>query len=92
MSRPLLGQVSYVTTHLTVLVVSVILLAAFSVQFRDGEFPCPLCILQRMAMILAVVGPLQMILMGHRHKVIDSEMFATGWGMTVLAALLGGVS
>lgn len=89
MSHRYLRQASYITAHLTVLVVSCVLLGAFGVQFIEGEFPCPLCILQRMAMILAVLGPAWMIAAGDRRKSIGSEEFATAFGMTVLAALLG---
>ena len=89
MSSQALRHVSYITTHLTVLVVSCVLLGAFGVQFLAGEFPCPLCILQRMAMILAVLGPVWMIAIGHRRKTIEPAVFTTAFGMTVLGALLG---
>lgn len=89
MNHRYLRQASYITAHLTVLVVSCVLLGAFGVQFIDGEFPCPLCILQRMAMILAALGPAWMIAAGDRRKIIGSEVFTTAFGMTVLAALLG---
>ncbi|MCH2171973.1 disulfide bond formation protein B [Myxococcota bacterium] len=89
MSRSLLGEFSYVSTHLVVLVVSCILIAAFGVQFFEDEMPCPLCILQRMAMMLAVVGPVHVIVKSHRHRVIESEWFASAWGMTVLGSVLG---
>lgn len=80
---------SYVTAHLTVLVVSGVLLGSFGVQFILGEFPCPLCYLQRMAMILAVLGPAMMIAIGHRKGMIEPAVFTTAFGMTVLASLLG---
>lgn len=89
MSSQALRHVSYITTHLTVLVVSCVLLGAFGVQFLAGEFPCPLCILQRMAMILAVLGPVWMIAIGHRRKTIEPAVFTTAFGMTVLGAILG---
>jgi disulfide bond formation protein DsbB len=36
---------------LFVLAVCAILLGAFAVQFLFGELPCPLCLLQRLALI-----------------------------------------
>lgn len=89
MSSQVLRHLSYVTSHLTVLVVTCVLLGAFGVQFIEGEFPCPLCILQRMAMILAVLGPAWMIAIGHRRGTIEPAVFTTAFGMTVLGALLG---
>ena len=80
---------SYITAHLTVLVVSVVILSAFYVQFVGKEFPCPLCYLQRMAMILAVLGPARMIAVGQRKGQIGGFVFTTGFGMTVLSSILG---
>ncbi len=80
---------SYITAHLTVLVVSGVILGAFFVQFVGKEYPCPLCYLQRMAMILAVLGPARMIAIGHRKGKIGGYAFTTGFGMTVLASILG---
>lgn len=90
MSQTFLRHLSYVTAHLTVIVVSVVLLGAFSVQFFMDEFPCPLCISIRMAMILAVLGPAWMIGVGHRRQRIDADLFTSAFGMTVLGAVLGG--
>jgi disulfide bond formation protein DsbB len=85
----LLRHVSYITAHLTVLVVTAVLIGAFVVQFAAGEFPCPLCILQRMAMMLAALGPAWMIAVGHRHSRVDPRDFTCAFGMTVLGAILG---
>lgn len=90
MNPTFLRHLSYATAHFTIVVVSCVLLGAFSVQFVLGEHPCPLCILQRMAMILAVMGPAWMIAVGHRHQRIDADLFTTAFGMTVLGSVLGG--
>ena len=89
MNSSWIRHVSYVTAHLTVLVVSCVILGAFSVQFIGKECPCPLCYLQRMAMILAVLGPARMIAIGHRKKHIGPYTFSTAFGMTVVASILG---
>jgi disulfide bond formation protein DsbB len=88
-SATFLRHLSYITAHLTVLVVTAVLLGAFSVQFLAGEFPCPLCILQRMAMMLAVSGPVWMIAVGHRQGRVDPNAFTAAFGMTVLGSILG---
>ncbi len=82
-------QASYVTAHLAILVVSCVLLGAFGVQFIGQEYPCPLCILQRMAMILAVAGLAQMIAMGNRKGQIEPAEFTTAFGLMVLGSVLG---
>lgn len=89
MNSAWIRHTSYVTAHLTVLVVSGVLLGAFGVQSIAGEFPCPLCYLQRMAMILAVLGPARMIAIGQRKGSVEPTVFTTAFGMTVLASLLG---
>lgn len=90
MNSLFIRKASYVTAHLTVLVVSGVLIGGFIVQFGMHEYPCPLCILERMAMILAVLGPARMIAIGHRRKRIEPQLFTTAFGMTVLASVLGG--
>lgn len=90
MNPTLLRHASYVTAHLTILVVSGVLLGAFVVQFVGDEYPCPLCLLQRMAMMLAVMGPAWMIAIGYRRNEITPNMFTRAFGLTVLASLLGG--
>ena len=89
MNNSLIRHISYITAHLTVLVTCGVVLGAFFVQFVEKEFPCPLCYLQRMAMILAVLGPARMIAIGHRKGRIGGGAFTTGFGMTVLDSLLG---
>ena len=74
--------------HFNVLAVTFVLLGAFAVQFGDGEVPCPLCILQRMAMMLCALGPAYIILRARLGRV-DATDFATGYGLSILAAVLG---
>ncbi len=89
MTNLFIRQASFITAHLTILVVSCVLLGAFSVQFIGQEYPCPLCILQRMAMILAVAGLAQMIAMGNRKGQIEPAEFTTAFGLMVLGSVLG---
>ena len=74
--------------HLNILVVCGVLAGAFVVQFGEGEFPCPLCVLQRMAMMLCALGPAYVIMQARAGEVKTSD-FATGYGMSVIAAVGG---
>ena len=77
---------------------SVPLLGAFWVQFVWNEAPCPLCLLQRMCMILAGLG-LIWILTGDgvtnratnlaTNRAADRARWSQGFAIAVLAATLG---
>lgn len=82
------GRLGSLAAHLNVLVICGVLTGAFVVQFIGGEFPCPLCILQRMAMMLCALGPAYVI-MKARDGAVEMSDFATGYGMSVLAAVAG---
>ncbi|RXZ38801.1 disulfide bond formation protein B [Oxalobacteraceae bacterium CAVE-383] len=71
-----------------VLVLTFILLAALSVQFAFGELPCPLCFLQRIALMLCAIGPLYILAQNRRSALAHRDLAIAG-GMSVLAALLG---
>ena len=47
------AALSYWGLHAWILGYCVVMLAAFYIQFAMGEFPCPLCMLQRYGMILS---------------------------------------
>lgn len=65
-----------------VLVVCAILLGAFSVQFVAGELPCPLCLLQRLAMLGVGFGAMLNVVYGSspRH-----------YGVALASAIFGGI-
>ncbi len=50
-----------VAATLNVWVLVLILAAAFGVQLIAGEPPCPLCVVQRIALMLCALGPLFML-------------------------------
>ena len=82
-------RLSFVLLHVWVLGVCVVVIGAFLVQFVGHELPCPLCILQRMAMLLAAMGPMLII---RRATIAGSDStadFSTGFGMSILASVLG---
>ena len=80
--------IGYWAAHLVVLAYSGVLLGGFAVQFGEDELPCPLCILQRMAMMLCVIGPLRIIARARRGD-LDLRGYVAGYGMSIVAAVVG---
>jgi disulfide bond formation protein DsbB len=72
-----------------IVAVSCVLLGAFSVQFLQSELPCPLCILQRMGMMLCAAGPAWLICRA-RTREVSARDYAECYGVSILAAILGG--
>lgn len=62
--------------------------AMFYFQFGLGELPCPLCITQRMGMMLSSLGAVYILVHALRGT-MNSSRFMTGLGFAVLGALLG---
>ena len=73
---------------LNALVLSAILLAALTVQMASGELPCPLCILQRIAIMLCALGPL-FLLAQNRRAALTHRDIAIGSAMSLFGALIG---
>lgn len=57
-------------------------------QLIIGELPCPLCVMQRVALMLCALGPLH-ILLSSRSDGLTVRAAAVGNGMAIVAALLG---
>lgn len=57
-------------------------------QFVLWEYPCPLCILQRMFMMLALLGPAH-ILRQALTGTVDRRDYMTGWGMALIGVMAG---
>jgi disulfide bond formation protein DsbB len=62
--------------------------AMFYFQFALGELPCPLCILQRMGMMLSSLGAVFILVNALRGRLTPSG-FMTGLGLAIVGALLG---
>ncbi|MFJ0922396.1 disulfide bond formation protein B [Bordetella bronchiseptica] len=58
------GRGSRIVNTLVLLAVSLLLLSALAWQWLDGQAPCPLCLLQRAALVLIGVGLLLNVRMG----------------------------
>jgi disulfide bond formation protein DsbB len=83
-----IGPVGLLAAHLEILILCSVLLGAMTVQFVGRELPCPLCILQRLAMMLAAIGA-AFIIRSARGGELTLAEFATGHGMILLAGLGG---
>ena len=62
--------------------------AMFYFQFGLGEYPCPLCILQRMGMMLSSLGAMYVVVSSLKGRLSPSG-FMTGLGLAITGALLG---
>ncbi|UUU38598.1 disulfide bond formation protein B [Streptomyces sp. NBC_00162] len=62
---------------------------AYVFQFGLWEYPCPMCLLQRMFMLLSAIGPAMIIARSRKGAVTTGE-FASGWGVALVSALIGG--
>ena len=77
------AQVAFVFAY-----VGILSTAMFVFQFGLGELPCPLCITQRMAMMLASLGPVWVITQSLRGSLTTAK-FMVGLGMAILGAVIG---
>ncbi|MAP64865.1 MAG: disulfide bond formation protein B [Microbacterium sp.] len=68
--------------------VGILSTAMFVFQFGFGELPCPLCILQRMGMMLASMGALYIVVRAMRGDLAIRDL-AMGLGLAVLGAVAG---
>jgi disulfide bond formation protein DsbB len=82
------GFISFWGLHVWLLGYSVVFLSAFVVQFSLGEFPCPLCMLQRYGMFLCCLGAL-FVIMQARRGTLTASRYAQGLGMGLVGALAG---
>ncbi|MDP6987220.1 MAG: disulfide bond formation protein B [Phycisphaerales bacterium] len=79
----------FLVAHFEILAACAVLGGAFWMQFVRWEFPCPLCIIQRMAMLLCLMGPALIIMDGLRQRDVSSGAVMAGYGMSILGALVG---
>jgi disulfide bond formation protein DsbB len=85
---PLWGVLTFWGLHAWVLAYCVVMLSAFFIQFVMGEFPCPLCMLQRYGMILSTLAAL-FVIMQARRGTLTTARYAQGLGMGLLSVLAG---
>ena len=84
----MISPLGFWAAHLEILVLCGVLAGAFGFQFLNQEMPCPLCILQRIFMMLAALGA-AWILVSLREGTLDRSDYALGHGMIILSGLCG---
>lgn len=82
------NQLLFWLLHGWVLAYCGVLLGAFTVQLVGGEFPCPLCMLQRYGMILCTLG-VAWVLIQARNGELTPGRYAQGLGMGIVGAAAG---
>ena len=80
--------ISFWGLHAWILGYSAVVLSAFYIQFVMGEFPCPLCMLQRYGMFLSSLGALFVIMQARRGE-LTTARYAQGLGLGLVGALAG---
>lgn len=78
----------YWLAHVFLLAYVGVLLGSFWIELVVGELPCPLCILQRMAMLLCGLGPLWIITQARRGT-LDLRGYVSGYALSIISALVG---
>jgi disulfide bond formation protein DsbB len=68
-----------------------ILAAAFAMQFWSREPPCPLCVMQRIALMLIALGPLHILLRAYAAG-LTARAVALGQGIAIIAAVVGALA
>ncbi|WP_330328479.1 disulfide bond formation protein B [Streptomyces sp. NBC_00536] len=90
MSTTSTRRIGLLLPHLFVLGMCAVMLGGFVFQFGKWEYPCPLCMLQRMGMMLTAMGP-AWIIAKSRDGAITRGDYATGFGLSVITALLSAI-
>ena len=83
-----MSRLYLIAATLNTLVLTLILAAALIVQFVLGELPCPLCFMQRIAIMLCALGPCFLLAQNRRSALTHRDLAIAG-GISLLAALLG---
>jgi disulfide bond formation protein DsbB len=83
-------EASGVAAHLIVLFVAVIMAGTLVIQLIEPAYPCPLCLVQRMCLFLAAMGPALLIVRSDQKRHRDRMRVVTKmYGMTLMACVLG---
>jgi len=74
--------------HVVAFGYTAIIASAIFIQFTAGELPCPLCILQRLAMMLIAIAAVWIIGLAKKGTLTEPA-YARAFGLMLLGALLG---
>ncbi|MFI6046138.1 disulfide bond formation protein B [Nocardia sp. NPDC051321] len=84
-----MGQLQYWLAVVFVVGWTGVICGGLAVQFGDHEYPCPLCMVQRVFMALAALGAAVIVRKGTTGAVAARD-YAMGWGLAVVACVAGG--
>ncbi|MBL1077627.1 disulfide bond formation protein B [Nocardia sp. 2] len=84
-----LGQVQYWLAVIFVVGWTGVVCGGLAVQFGTWDYPCPLCMVQRNFMTLAVLGGAFIVRKGMAGT-ISRRDYMTGWGLCIVACFGGG--
>ncbi|MFF4419996.1 disulfide bond formation protein B [Streptomyces sp. NPDC001549] len=85
----LLSRVQYWFACFFALGWSAVVCAGLYHQFGRGDIPCPLCVAQRMFMLLAALGAAYIIRSALISGTVTGRVYMTGWGLSLVAAIGG---
>ncbi|MGV0743167.1 disulfide bond formation protein B [Mycolicibacterium sp. XJ870] len=88
-SRNALGSIQYWLAVVFIIGWTGVICGGLAFQFFAWEYPCPLCMLQRMFMTLAALGGVYIVRKG-MDGVIEPRDYMVGWGMAIVASIGGG--
>ncbi len=85
----LLSRVQYWFACFFALGWSAVVCAGLYHQFGRGDIPCPLCVVQRMFMLLAALGAAYIIRSALISGTVTGRAYMAGWGLSLVAAIGG---
>lgn len=85
----LLGRVQYWFACLFVVGWTGVVCGGLFYQFGLWEYPCPLCVVQRMFMLLAAMGAAYIVRTGLTVGAITGRDYMMGWGLALVAVTAG---
>ncbi|WP_194833937.1 disulfide bond formation protein B [Nocardia sp. XZ_19_369] len=83
------GQLQYWLAVLFVVGWTGVICGGLGVQFGSWDYPCPLCMVQRMFMALAALGAAVIVRKGMTGAIAARD-YATGWGLAIVGCVAGG--
>ena len=86
----LLPRIVFWCLSLWILGYTLVIGLALLLQFTQGELPCPLCMLQRYAMILSTLGAFWILRQAQRG-VLTADRYMQDLGLGALGAFVGAV-
>ncbi|QBS42787.1 disulfide bond formation protein B [Nocardia sp. CS682] len=83
------GQLQYWLAVIFVVGWTGVICGGLGVQFGSWDYPCPLCMVQRMFMALAALGAAVIVRKGMTGAIAARD-YAMGWGLAIVGCVAGG--